>query len=130
MNNLSKGLSSTLLDIRFAWRWGKIWGVAPSLDSCPDCGSPLRPGEGVVMTEWGFLCDGCRASSSTRQFSVPYKPVSPEVFDIIKLACLSPADAFVRAEPEVRAYLASYSGLDSEVGNIASRLFVFLTFTS
>ena len=130
MTNLSKGLCAALLDVRFAWRWGKIWGVSPSLDSCPECGSPLSSGEGAVMTEWGFLCNACRLkASSTSENSNRYKIVSPEALDIIKHACLSSADTFVRAEPEMRACLASSAELEREIGDIASRLFVFLSFT-
>ena len=47
MTNLSKGLCAALLDVRFAWRWGNIWGVAPSLDSCRECGSSLVSGRGA-----------------------------------------------------------------------------------
>jgi len=128
MTNLSKGLSIALLDVRFAWRWGKIWGVAPSLDSCPECGSPLLSDEGIVMTKWGFLCRACNAASPAQANSTRHKAVSPEAFDITKLASLSSVDGFVRAEPEIRARFATYAGLEREVGEIASRLFVFLTF--
>ena len=120
MTNLSKGLPATLLNVRFAWRWGKIWGVAPSLNNCPECGSRLVSGEGTAMTESGFLCDVCRNS-------IPHNVASPEAFDIIKLSCLSSADVFVRAEPEMRVRLASSAGLEREIGDIASKLFVFLT---
>jgi len=119
MTNLSKGLSSTLLNVRFAWRWGNIWGVAPSLDNCPECGSPLVLREVAAVTESGFLCGACRSN---------FKAVSPEALDIIRFACLSSADAFARSEPEARARLASSAGLEREVGEIASKLFVFLTF--
>jgi len=119
MTNLSKGLCVALLDVRFVWRWGKIWGVAPSLDNCPECGSPLNR-DGIAMTESGFLCRAC--------CSVPHKAVSPEAFDMIRFACLSPAEVFVRGEPDSGAYLAGVPGLDREVADIASRLFVFLSF--
>jgi len=119
MTNLSRGLCPTLLNVRFAWRWGNIWGVAPSLDNCPECGSPLVPGDVAAMSESGFLCGACRSN---------FKAVSPEALDIIKFACLSSADTFVREESEARTRLASSPGLEREIGDIVSRLFAFLTF--
>ena len=122
MTNLSKGLSPALLDVRFAWRWANIWGVAPSLDNCPACGSILITGKEAAMTESGFLCGACRSGAS----SASYRAVSPEAFDIIKLACLSSADAFARAEPEAREFLAASPKIAREAADVASRLFVFL----
>ncbi|MDR3076226.1 MAG: hypothetical protein LBU26_02905 [Synergistaceae bacterium] len=128
MKNLSRGLCVPLLDARFAWRWGNVWGVAPSFGQCPGCGAALGSGEPAAMTELGFLCRGCLAKSMAKPHEPPgfRKPVSPGAFEIIKSSCLSPAENFVSREPELRGKFSSNETLAREVKEAARWLFSFL----
>jgi recombinational DNA repair protein (RecF pathway) len=128
MKNLSRGMDAMLLDVRFAWRWGNIWGVAPSLGQCSVCGSPLDASEGVPMASDGFLCRGCRRKGhSKNDLEISFfDSVSAKVFGIIKHACLVSAENFVRLEPEMSEAISRDKSFRSEVGNVASWLFSFL----
>jgi recombinational DNA repair protein (RecF pathway) len=127
MKHLSRGASVPLLDARFAWRWGNVWGVAPSFDGCSECGAVFARGEPVFMTEWGFLCPRCGGSLRQKSGGAGYrKPVSPDAFEVLKTLCVSSADGFVRREPEAGASCAPGGPLEGWIKDAASWLFSFL----
>jgi DNA repair protein RecO (recombination protein O) len=127
MKNLSCGMSPTLLDARFAWRWGNIWGVAPSLEHCVDCGAPLSVGaaRGIARAPEGFACEKC---ASRREYfpDGQFKPVSPAAFGVITSAALQPAEKFVRSEPEMRALYKADQSLKQETETIISWFYSFV----
>lgn len=64
MKNLASGASPQLADVRFAWRWANIWGVAPPLDFCASCGKNFFGGgtdDFVYLSTDGVLCERCGA---------------------------------------------------------------------
>jgi recombinational DNA repair protein (RecF pathway) len=130
MKNLSRGLNPLLLDARFAWRWGNIWGVAPSLEQCPGCGSSLDALCAVPRSSDGFLCRDCgrKGGTEARHGRVFYGPVSREAFGVLKRACLLPAENFARDEPEMRELISGDDAIKKEIKDAASWLSSFLTF--
>jgi DNA repair protein RecO (recombination protein O) len=129
MKNLSCGMSPLLLDIRFAWRWGNIWGVAPSLNNCLDCGALVSTAErrDISRTAEGFVCEEC-ASRRTRSQDGGglLEPLASEAFDMITSAALSPAEKFVGREPSMRALHKGNRSLEGETETIASWLYSFV----
>lgn len=131
MKNLSRGMSVPLLDARFAWRWGGVWGVAPSFDRCPECGACLAPDETAAMTEWGFLCRSCdvKGASVRRGDSAGDgigKKISPRALAVLRSSCASSAEGFIRYEREARLVVSSDDVLEREVKAAAEWLFSFL----
>jgi DNA repair protein RecO (recombination protein O) len=93
MKNLSGGLDPVLLDVRFAWRWGNLWGVAPSLDSCASCGR--RIGADALFARRspeGFLCDGCFVSDAPER--AIYKPLPVSAVSAMKSAATLSREKF------------------------------------
>ncbi|MDR1481820.1 MAG: DNA repair protein RecO [Synergistaceae bacterium] len=90
MKNLACGINPTLLRVRFAWRWGNLWGVAPSLDSCSSCGRKIYSDyEGVVFrTRTGLLCDRCY------HIKTAYEPLATPALRDIFLSATLPLDKF------------------------------------
>ena len=127
MKNLSCGMSPILLDVRFAWRWGNIWGVAPSLEHCPGCGAPLSAGTArdISMTQDGFVCEKC-ASRREQSRDGRLEPVSPTAFGVITSAALQPAEKFVRSEPEMRAIYKADQSLEKETEAIITWFYSFV----
>ncbi|MDR1510770.1 MAG: DNA repair protein RecO C-terminal domain-containing protein [Synergistaceae bacterium] len=127
MKNLSGGMSPVLLDIRFAWRWGNIWGVAPSLERCPDCGAPLSAGAArdIFSAREGFVCEKC-ASHRERLEHERIKPISSAAFGVITSAALQPAEKFIRSEPEMRALYRADQSLEKEAEIIISWFYSFV----
>ncbi|MDR2780425.1 MAG: DNA repair protein RecO C-terminal domain-containing protein [Synergistaceae bacterium] len=127
MKNLSSGMSPILLDVRFAWRWGNIWGVAPSLEHCPICGAPLFAdgAREISRAPDGFVCEKC-APRRARLQGERLEPVSPVAFGVITSAALRPAERFVRSEPEMRALYKADSSLAKETETIISWFYSFV----
>jgi DNA repair protein RecO (recombination protein O) len=131
MKNLSRNLSPLLLDIRFAWRWANLWGVAPSLDRCPGCGSPLTGAdEDTVPTgSAGFLCAACARSG--RQAAPPAADIPPAsvtrgAFGIIRASSCRSAKDFVREEAANRAVVSGSAPLEKELAETARWFYSFL----
>jgi recombinational DNA repair protein (RecF pathway) len=123
MKNLSRDLSPLLLDIRFAWRWANLWGVAPSLDRCSGCGSPLA---GAISTSpAGFLCEIC-ARSADKPDAVRPASVTPDAFGIIRAASCHSAKNFVQWEIANRAVVSNSPPLEKELKETARRFYSFL----
>jgi recombinational DNA repair protein (RecF pathway) len=131
MKNLSRNLSPLLLDIRFAWRWANLWGVAPSLDQCPECGSPLAGEDAgsIPTSPAGFICETC-AQSSRRATSpnIEARPasVTRDAFGIIRASSCHPAKNFVREEPANRAIISNSRPLEKELKETARWFYSFL----
>jgi recombinational DNA repair protein (RecF pathway) len=92
MKNLACGIDPTLLCVRFAWRWGNLWGVAPSLDSCSSCGASILddPGGAVLRTRIGLLCGRCVGGRD----EALHKPMTPLILRDIFLSATLPLDKF------------------------------------
>lgn len=62
LQNLSTGVDSHLLDVRFFWRWCHLWGLAPQLDRCSSCGADVasNPPHVLYLSPDGLLCPACR----------------------------------------------------------------------
>jgi DNA repair protein RecO (recombination protein O) len=127
MKNLSRGMSPVLLDARFAWRWGNIWGVAPSLEHCAACGAPLSSGTARIVHRApdGFVCEKC-APRLELTGGGQFEPVSPAAFGVITSAALRPAEKFVRSEPEMRALYKTDPSLEKETEAIIKWLYSFV----
>jgi DNA repair protein RecO (recombination protein O) len=127
MKNLSSGMSPVILDMRFVWRWGNIWGVAPSLERCVDCGAPVsaNAGRGIPRTPEGFLCEEC-ASRRERAPDGPLESVSPEAFSLMTSAALRPAEKFIRSEPDMRALCKADRSLEKEAETLISWFYSFV----
>ena len=83
------------------------------------------------MTEWGFLCALCDASSASalrRDSAVAGvgKKISPAAFDVLRSSCASSAEGFIRYERDARAAIASDGALERELKTAAEWLFSFL----
>jgi DNA repair protein RecO (recombination protein O) len=127
MKNLSQRLSTSLLDARFAWRWGNIWGVAPSMDACPWCGLPFDGSVGLSRTPEGFVCDNCVRNSDEGIGDDVYKiPVSPEVFEAMRFAALSGREFFTQEALGNDAVLRSNAVLSDEATRTVGWLYSFL----
>jgi DNA repair protein RecO (recombination protein O) len=59
---LVRGIDPPAADFRFAWRWLRLFGVAPDLLRCGLCGGVLSDGG---WGEEGLLCPRCLAAGST-----------------------------------------------------------------
>jgi recombinational DNA repair protein (RecF pathway) len=136
MKNLSRNLSPLLLDIRFAWRWANLWGVAPSLDQCPECGSPLSPTDvdSISTSPAGFLCEACAQTArlGAARYGAPSdaetRPasVTREAFGIIRAASCESAKNFVSGEAANRAIVLNSRPLEKELKDTARWFYSFL----
>jgi DNA repair protein RecO (recombination protein O) len=131
MKNLSRDLSPLLLDIRFAWRWANLWGVAPSLDQCPECGSPLTGADwdSISTGPAGFLCETC--AQNARRASPPDgedRPASVTrgAFGIIRASSCDSAKNFVRGEAANREIVSNSRPLEKELRDTARWFYSFL----
>jgi DNA repair protein RecO (recombination protein O) len=130
MKNLSRNLSPLLLDIRFAWRWANLWGVAPSLDRCPECGSPLAPvGDSIPTSSAGFLCESC--AQNARRASPPVAEARPasvtrDAFGIIRASSCHSAKNFVHWEATNRAIISNSTPLEKDLKGTARWFYSFL----
>jgi DNA repair protein RecO (recombination protein O) len=122
MKNVSLGLSPLLLDVRFAWRWCGVWGVAPSMDFCSGCGASLESSRGVCASQGGFLCEDCsgREGAARRGFA------GAEAFAAVKAACVSPRDVFIRESSKLDDMLSGRDDLKSQLEETASLFYSFL----
>ncbi len=94
LKNLALDIDPRLVDLRFAWRWGSLWGVAPSLESCCACGGNLDCTEEarIVWMEDGLLCTRCSAS---RPLAADAPSMSFAVLQEIRRAAMLPRDQFL-----------------------------------
>jgi recombinational DNA repair protein (RecF pathway) len=133
MKNLSRNLSPLLLDIRFAWRWANLWGVAPSLDQCPECGSPLASADrdSIPASPAGFLCETCARSARPRRAGPPNAgapaSVTRDAFGIIRASSCDSAKNFVRGEAANRAIVSNSKPLEKELRETARWFYSFLS---
>jgi len=49
---------STLIEWRFFWRWLKLWGTAPEIRVCHECGK--EKAKGWYLTKEGVFCADCK----------------------------------------------------------------------
>jgi DNA repair protein RecO (recombination protein O) len=98
MKNLSAGIAPALLDIRFAWRWGNLWGIAPPLDVCSSCGGRLVPSAGdfFQMTSDGFMCLGCAEEAKISGSAVLVGRMCAAEHEALRMAATLSKDRFVR----------------------------------
>jgi DNA repair protein RecO (recombination protein O) len=96
MKNLAVGLDPLLLDVRFAWRWGNLWGVAPALDICSSCGRDVLPApDGFVhRSSVGLLCDDCRRQMESDGGVVFWKPLAEASLHEMLSAATLPREKF------------------------------------
>jgi recombinational DNA repair protein (RecF pathway) len=96
MKNLAAGVPPLLLDIRFAWRWGNLWGLAPPLDACSSCGARLDAGEGgfFQMNPEGFLCRDCAAKTASSLVAPLAGRLNVSEHDILQKAATLPKEKF------------------------------------
>lgn len=75
MDDLDSGVPPEPADVRFLWRWARVWGVAPSLERCPSCGRELVPlftsedmetAEPSALSPNGVLCPQCASDAGSR----------------------------------------------------------------
>jgi recombinational DNA repair protein (RecF pathway) len=128
MKNLSRNLSPLLLDIRFAWRWANLWGVAPSLGQCPECGAPLAPADvdSIPTSPAGFLCETCAQSAGPPGAEARPASVTRDAFDIIRASSCDSAKGFVRGETANRAIVSNSRPLEKELKDTARWFYSFL----
>lgn len=92
MKNLNDEVPAALLDIRLAWRWASVWGVAPTLDMCALCGKALPPsdsggGTSALLSRDGVLCVMCGGGSGI--------PVDGEALAALIMVATLPAGSFL-----------------------------------
>lgn len=95
MKHLAAGVAPALLDLRFAWRWGSLWGLAPSLDQCTGCGRTLDA-ERAAFGREGLFCSICAESPDRRASTTP---LPPDMLDLLRRAGMLPRDAFAAWAP-------------------------------
>jgi recombinational DNA repair protein (RecF pathway) len=124
MKNLSAGLDPALLDMRFAWRWGNLWGLAPPLDACSCCGAKLDSELDVLfqMTSDGFMCRNCAAEIKTSGSAIPMGRLSAAEQDTLQKTATLPKDKFL-------LWAASAPAPDSNLAACASWLYSFISVT-
>jgi DNA repair protein RecO (recombination protein O) len=120
MRNLANGLDPRLIDIRFVWRWGNLWGVAPSLGFCSSCGRPVE-GEGAALSSDGLLCESCFYGKDSDGYeSRRHRPLSAQTLLTVESAVSLPRDRF-------SAWASSGPLFDpAELSELASWLYSFL----
>jgi DNA repair protein RecO (recombination protein O) len=117
VKNLSVGLSPLLLDVRFAWRWGNLWGVAPSLDYCASCGASLDVTSGCFAAgEDGLMCAGCVSLAAEARF----KSISASALRALRDAATLPREKF-------SAWAAASASSGSALADCSSWLYSFLS---
>lgn len=94
---LSAGVQPALLDLRFAWRWANLWGVAPQLDRCVGCGCRIEERAAWYRGEDGAVCGTCRAAN------LAGVPVEGEALRIAANAAMLPREAFLAWAADARA---------------------------
>ena len=120
MKNLRAGADPVLLDLRFAWRWANLWGLAPPLDFCVLCGRPLpghdAPDEGdVLLSRDGIVCAVCRGTVNYPALTIG----SGELLFLISASTL-PVEAFMAWQRESGSVFRDQSG-------VAAWLYSFLS---
>jgi DNA repair protein RecO (recombination protein O) len=128
MKNLSRHLSPLLLDIRLAWRWANLWGVAPSLDQCPECGSPLAVAnvDSISTSPAGFLCETCAQTADTPDAETRPASLTRDAFGIIHASSCQSAKNFVRGEAANHAIISNSKPLEKELKETARWFYSFL----
>jgi DNA repair protein RecO (recombination protein O) len=119
MKNLASGIDPLLLDIRFAWRWGNLWGVAPQLDICSSCGGELLSGDRPVRrSQSGLICADC---SRLAPHDGEVAPISVHTLRQMISSATMPRGAFA-------SWAASFNPDpgSSPLGDCASWLYSFL----
>ena len=100
---LEGGASPLLLDVRFAWRWGNIWGVATSLERCSLCLSPIGGDSGPAsLTRDGFVCRYCAAGGGFPQGGGRRVELGFRALDMFRACAMSSGENFAAAEPAMR----------------------------
>lgn len=94
LQNLAHGADPSLVGLRFVWRWGALWGVAPSLEYCCACGEALGTGEGERASRCGdgLLCRRCAAAA--REDAV-FSSLDGGVLREIRAAAMLPRGQFL-----------------------------------
>lgn len=111
MKNLRAGGDPALLDLRFAWRWANLWGLAPPLDVCSSCGRALPDrdapdGGEAALSRDGVVCAPCRAAANVSGIAIGNE-------ELASLACAAtlPVDAFMAWQREPGAPLRNARGI-------------------
>lgn len=73
MKHLANGVPPFISDCRFRLRWASLWGTAPELDACAECGArlPLGEDETAALSDEGPLCEQCAARSRSARDRLP-----------------------------------------------------------
>ena len=112
MKNLRAGADPVLLDLRFAWRWANLWGLAPPLDVCSACGRALpdhdAPDGGTALSHDGVVCAACRMA-----VNLPAVTIGNEEFASLARAATLPVDAFMAWQRESGVLLRNARGVEA-----------------
>lgn len=94
LKNLTSEIDPSLADLRFVWRWGSLWGVAPSLENCCACGvrADLTEDAALARCSDGLLCPRCAPS---RPEASELTPISGTLLQGICRAAMLPREDFL-----------------------------------
>lgn len=94
LKNLTSEIDPLLADLRFVWRWGSLWGLSPSLESCCACGTCLQltENEQAARCHEGLLCPRCALS---RLESSAFPPISGALLQGVCCAAMLPREKFL-----------------------------------
>lgn len=112
LKNLTFDIDARLADLRFVWRWGSLWGLAPSLENCCACGASIVSSEDAEVTrsEDGLCCLRC---GSSRLSIGDLSPIPFAVLQEIRHAAMLPRDKFLiwaeKLTPETIKALGEYT---------------------
>ncbi|MDR1916439.1 MAG: DNA repair protein RecO C-terminal domain-containing protein [Synergistaceae bacterium] len=129
MKNLSAGVNHLLIDARFAWRWGNLWGLAPSLDLCQCCGRAIdiTSSNMTAMSRDGFVCGACLSEMKKRSESSTLRgQISAEAVRVLRLAATIPREGFIVWAKSDEADAAALANLKQELRDCASWFYSLL----
>lgn len=111
LKNLTLLSDPRLADLRFAWRWGRLWGIAPSLENCCECGARLLSlPDAAAKGDGGLVCARC-ASKLCGAGHLPL--ISPAEQETIRRAATLPRDQFLawaeQADPQIKKTSEEYA---------------------
>lgn len=92
LQGLEKGADGAVAEWRFLWRWLHDRGVAPDLDRCGRCGTPL---DGAFWGDEHLLCPACRGSSGPPLLTGP-------LLQALRAAVMLSRDSFIPWSTTVR----------------------------
>lgn len=99
MKNLASGVAPAIADVRFAWRWANLWGVAPPLDFCAACGENFfssEPPMFAYLGPEGLICERCATEYGA------LRRIDAETHDLLYRAACLPRDEFSRTSESAK----------------------------